>query len=108
MCGESLPVSPEEGTEYVAEYPEPLVRFVPSVLHDLYPGGVVAGQSYRHGRHRVLHYGQQLDVAQVEIVLVAKSASCRLEIFFFDRTELLMSVKIQQERQDLLPDLLGI
>ena len=38
----------------------------------MYPGGVVAGQSDGHGGHGVLHYGEQLDVAEMEVVLVTK------------------------------------
>ena len=67
-----LPVSSEEGTKNIAEYPDSLVRLVPPVLHDLYPGGVVAGQRDGHGGHGVLHYGEQLDVAEMEVVLVTK------------------------------------
>ena len=70
------PVSAKEGTENVAEYPDSLVRFVSPVRDDVDPGGVMTSQSYGHGWHRVLHYGEQLDVAQMEVVLVTKSASC--------------------------------
>ena len=70
------PVSAKEGTENVAEYPDSLVRFVSPVRDDVDPGGVMTSQSYRHGWYRVLHYGEQLDVAQMEVVLVTKSASC--------------------------------
>ena len=45
---------------------------MPPVRHDMNPGGVVAGQGDGHGWYGVLHYGQQLDVAQMEVVLVAK------------------------------------
>ena len=40
------------------------------------PGGVVAGQSDGHGGHGVLHYGEQLDVAEMEVVLVTKPEGC--------------------------------
>ena len=40
------------------------------------PGGVVAGQGDGHGWYGVLHYGQQLDVAQMEVVLVTKPEGC--------------------------------
>ena len=66
------PVSAKEGTENVAEYPDSLVRFVSPVRDDVDPGGVMTSQSYRHGGHRVLHYGEQLDVAEMEVVLVTK------------------------------------
>ena len=42
------------------------------VRHNVDPGGVVAGQSDGHGGHGVLHYGEQLDVAEMEVVLVTK------------------------------------
>ena len=45
---------------------------MPPVRHDMNPGGVVAGQGDGHGWYGVLHYGQQLDVAQMEVVLIAK------------------------------------
>ena len=70
-----VPVSSKERTQNVAEDPDSLVRFVPPVRHDMDPGGVVAGQSDGHGGHGVLHDGQKLDVAQMEVVLVTKPDS---------------------------------
>ena len=55
---------------------------MPPVRHDVDPGGVVAGQCYGHGRHGVLHYGQQLDVAQMEVVLVTKPDIVRIMNLF--------------------------
>ena len=48
------------------------------VWDDMDPGGVVAGQRDGHGGHGVLHYGEQLDVAEMEVVLVTKPGRRRL------------------------------
>ena len=72
--GRGGPVSSKERTKNVAEDPDSLVWFVSPLRHNMDPGGVVAGQGDGHGRHGVLHDGQQLDVTQMEVVLVTEPA----------------------------------
>ena len=74
-------------------------EYPPHPWHYHPPGGVVAGQGNGHGWHRVLYYGDQLDVTQVEVTLLTEPVENHSVLFYcvavVVRTHLQMVLRIQ-------------